>query len=43
MLNWIAWNGTVFGIETLLTLNRIVLNLTVYRQNMNLYLSEVFD
>ena len=24
MLNWIAWNGTVFDIETLLTLNWIV-------------------
>ena len=24
MLNWIVWNGTVFDIETLLTLNWIV-------------------
>ena len=24
MLNWIIWNGTVFNIETVLTLNWIV-------------------
>ena len=24
MLNWIVWNGTVFDIETVLTLNWIV-------------------
>ena len=26
MLNWIVWNWTVFDIETVLTLNRIVIN-----------------
>ena len=30
MLNWIVWNGTVFDIETVLTLNSIVWNRTVY-------------
>ena len=30
MLNWIVWNGTVFGIETELTLNWIVWNRTVW-------------
>ena len=29
MLNWIVWNGTVFDIETLLTLNWIVIYRTV--------------
>ena len=24
MLNWIVWNGTVFGIETVLPLNWII-------------------
>ena len=24
MLNWIVWNGSVFDIETLLTLNKII-------------------
>ena len=42
MLNWIVWNGTVFDIETVLTLNlivwnRIVLNLTVCKQKLYLY------
>ena len=26
MLNWMVWNGTVFNIETVLTLNLIVWN-----------------
>ena len=30
MLNWIVWNGTVFDMETVLTLNWIVWNRTVY-------------
>ena len=30
MLNWIVWNWTVFDIETVLTLNLIVLNRTDY-------------
>ena len=30
MLNWIVWNGTVFDIETVLTLNWIVWNRTDY-------------
>ena len=30
MLNWIAWNETVFDIETVLTLNWIVWNRTDY-------------
>ena len=30
MLNWIVWNGTVFDIETVLTLNWIVWNRTVW-------------
>ena len=29
MINWIVWNGTVFDIETLLTLNGIVIYRTV--------------
>ena len=39
MLNWIVWNGTVCGIETVLTLNWIVnielfWHLTVCKQNL---------
>ena len=39
MLNWIVWNGTVFDIEIVLSLNRIVyykffLHLTVCKQNL---------
>ena len=30
MLNWIAWNRTVFDIETVLMLNQIVLIRTVW-------------
>ena len=39
MLNWIVWNGTVFDIETVLTLNWIVYNRTVLTFNCvnNLY------
>ena len=33
MLNWIAWNRTVFDIETVLTLNWIVWNRTVLTFN----------
>ena len=33
MLNWIVWNGTVFDIETLLTLNWIVWYRTVLQFN----------
>ena len=33
MLNWIDWNGTVFDIETQLTLNGIVLYRTVLTFN----------
>ena len=33
MLNWIAWNGTVFDIETVLTLNGIVWSRTVLTFN----------
>ena len=29
MLNWIVWNRTVFDIETVLTVNRIVWNAAV--------------
>ena len=30
MLNWMVWNGTVFDIEIVLTLNCIVWNRTDY-------------
>ena len=30
MLNWIVWNGTVFDIETVLTLNWFFKNRTVW-------------
>ena len=33
MLNWIVWNGTVFDIETLLTLNWTVWNKTILTFN----------
>ena len=33
MLNWIVWNETVFDIETVLTLNWIVLYRTVFTYN----------
>ena len=33
MLNWIVWNGTVFDIETVLTLNWIVWNRTDLYKN----------
>ena len=33
MLNWIVWNGTVFDIETVLTLNKIVIYWTVLTFN----------
>ena len=33
MLNWIVWNGTVFNIETVLTLNWIVWYRTVLTFN----------
>ena len=33
MLNWIVWNGTVFDIETVLTLNWIVIYRTVLTFN----------
>ena len=45
MLNWIVWNGTVFDIETVLTLNWIDIelfwHLTVCKQNLYLYLAEL--
>ena len=41
MLNWIAWNGTVFDIETVLRLNWIVWMRTVWQNwiagNRNLF------
>ena len=43
MLNWIIWNGTVFDIETVLTLDWIVWHLTVCNQNLYLYLSELAE
>ena len=33
MLKWIVWNGTVFDIETVLTLDWIVRNRTVLTFN----------
>ena len=33
MLNWIVWNGIVFDIENVLTLNWIVRNITVLKFN----------
>ena len=41
MLNWIVWNGTVFDIETVLTLNWIVWNRTVYMNKMGLDLNNL--
>ena len=49
MLNWIAWNGTVFDIETVLTLNLISFNmelfwhLTVCKYNLYLYQIELAE
>ena len=45
MLNWIVWNGTVFDIETLLTLNWIVIYRTVltFKQNLYLYYTELTE
>ena len=42
MLNWVVWDGTVFDIETLLTLNWIVnieifWHLTECKQDLFLY------
>ena len=41
MLNWVVWNGTVFDIETVLTLNWIFKYRTVLtfvcKQNLYLY------
>ena len=46
MLNWIVWNGTVFDIESVLTLNwffniELFWQLTVCKQNWYLYLTEL--
>ena len=45
MLNWIVWNGTVFDIETVLTLNwfniELFWHLTVCKQNLYVYLAEL--
>ena len=43
MLNWIVWNGTVLDIETGLTLNWIVWHLTVCKQNLYLYKTELAE
>ena len=42
MLNWIVWNGTVFGNETVLTLNlmfniELFWHLTACKENQYLY------
>ena len=48
ILNWIVWNGTVFDIETLLTLTElfnieVFWRLTVSKQNLYLYLTELAE
>ena len=48
MLNWIVWNRTVFDIETVFTLNELFKIelfwvLTVSKQNLNLYWTELFE
>ena len=45
MLNWIVWNGTVFDIETVITLNWIELfwHLTVCKENLYLYSTELAE
>ena len=44
MQNWIVWNGTVFDIENVLTLNwfniELFWHLTVCKQNLYLYKTE---
>ena len=41
MLNWIVWNGTVFVIETVLTLNWTVWNRTDYLYKIGLALNNL--
>ena len=42
MLNWIAWNGTVFDFETVLMLNWIVY-IRIVRRNWIAWNRNVFD
>ena len=48
MLNWIVWNGTVFDIETLFTLNwvfniELFWHLTVCKENLYFYNTELAE
>ena len=49
MLNWFVWNGTVFEIETELTLNCFFFKLELFwyltqcRQNLYLYKTEMVE
>ena len=48
MLNWIVWNGTVFDIGNVVTLNLFVnielfWHLTVCKQNLYLYSTELAE